>query len=183
MGARHRRAHDRIEHEPHVRELRLAPTMGKVVHVAIERVHLAGEKGEHVRSTLPRHKRGQWIGPGRNNKATAPDAQGVVTLSPHEFLDRLADLVPPPRKHRHRYHGVFAPNHPLRPAVTALAVGNVRTSSVTATGLLIHRRLDAHMVASQFSTLNPAMRPNSLGLSVTNTATTEARTTSSAGWQ
>ena len=38
-----------------------------------------------------------------------------------EFLDRLADLVPPPRKHRHRYHGVFAPNHKLRRAVTALA--------------------------------------------------------------
>jgi hypothetical protein len=34
-------------------------------------------------------------------------------------VDRLADLVPPPRKHRHRYHGVFAPNHKLRPAVTA----------------------------------------------------------------
>ena len=48
-----------------------------------------------------------------------------MELSPLEFLDRLADLVPPPRKHRHRYHGVFAPNHPLRPAVTALAVGNV----------------------------------------------------------
>jgi len=30
-----------------------------------------------------------------------------------EFLDRLADLVPPPRKHRHRYHGVFALNHKL----------------------------------------------------------------------
>jgi hypothetical protein len=42
-----------------------------------------------------------------------------------EFLDRLADLVPPPRKHRHRYHGVFAPNHKLRRAVTALAVGNI----------------------------------------------------------
>ncbi len=41
------------------------------------------------------------------------------------FLDRLAALVPPPRKHRHRYHGVFAPNHTLRPAVTALAIGNV----------------------------------------------------------
>ena len=25
---------------------------------------------------------------------------GVVELSPFEFLDRLADLVPPPRKHR-----------------------------------------------------------------------------------
>jgi hypothetical protein len=38
---------------------------------------------------------------------------------------RLADLVPPPRKHRHRYHGVFAPNHKLRRAVTSLAIGNV----------------------------------------------------------
>ena len=26
---------------------------------------------------------------------------------------------------REFYHGVFAPNHPLRPAITALAVGNV----------------------------------------------------------
>jgi hypothetical protein len=31
-----------------------------------------------------------------------PGANGVVELSPFEFLDRLADLVPPPRKHRHR---------------------------------------------------------------------------------
>jgi dihydropyrimidine dehydrogenase (NAD+) subunit PreT len=37
----------------------------------------------------------------------------------------LADLVPPPRKHRHRYHGVFAANHKLRRAVTALAIGNI----------------------------------------------------------
>jgi len=29
-------------------------------------------------------------------------------------LDRLADLIPPPRKHRHRNTKVFAPNHPLR---------------------------------------------------------------------
>jgi hypothetical protein len=33
--------------------------------------------------------------------------------------------VPPPRKHRHRYHGVFAPNHKSRSAVTALAIANV----------------------------------------------------------
>jgi hypothetical protein len=52
-----------------------------------------------------------------------PGADGVVELTPFEFLDRLADLVPPPRKHRHRYHGVFAPNHKLRRAVTALAIG------------------------------------------------------------
>jgi len=39
-------------------------------------------------------------------------------------LDKLADLIPPPRKHRHRNMKVFAPNHPLRPAVTTLAIGN-----------------------------------------------------------
>jgi len=47
-----------------------------------------------------------------------------VELSPFEFLDSWADLIPPPRKHRHRDQGAFAPNHPLRPAVTAPAIGN-----------------------------------------------------------
>ena len=32
---------------------------------------------------------------------------------------------PRPEAQGHRYHGVFAPNHPLRPAVTALAIGNL----------------------------------------------------------
>jgi len=102
---------------------------------ALERLTAIGGgdgRPEKVRYTLPRHKRGQWIGPGRQEKATAPDAQGVVTLSPHDFLDRLADLVPPPRRHRHRYHGVFAPNHPLRAAVTARAIGNVGKSPAAA---------------------------------------------------
>ncbi|MCU0735765.1 MAG: transposase [Methylotetracoccus sp.] len=36
-------------------------------------------------------------------------------------MDQLAALIPPPRKHRHRYHGVLAPNAPLRNAVTAQA--------------------------------------------------------------
>jgi hypothetical protein len=40
----------------------------------------------------------------------------------------------PPRKHRHRYHGVFAPNHKLRRAVTALAIGNVGKQREAATG-------------------------------------------------
>ena len=50
-----------------------------------------------------------------------PDGQTELYLTPLEFLDRLAALIPPPRKHRHRYHGVLAPNSPLRPAVTAYA--------------------------------------------------------------
>ncbi len=78
-----------------------------------------------IRYVLPRHKAANWGGPGRGRKSMRPDATGVVELSPFEFLDRLADLVPPPRKHRHRYHGVFAPNHRRRRAVTALAIGNI----------------------------------------------------------
>ena len=95
---------------------------------ALERLSvIRGEDGRlaRVRYVLPRHKAANWIGPGRGRKSTRPGANGVVELSPFEFLDRLADLVPPPRKHRHRYHGVFAPNHKLRSAVTALAIGNV----------------------------------------------------------
>jgi len=87
-----------------------------------------------VRYVLPRHKAANWVGPGRGRKSTRPGANGVVELSPLEFLDRLADLVPPPRKHRHRYHGVFAPNHTLRRAVTALAIGNIGKQREAATG-------------------------------------------------
>jgi hypothetical protein len=95
---------------------------------ALERLSvIRGPDGRitRIRYVLPRHKAANWVGPGRGRKSTRPGATGVVELTPFEFFDRLADLVPPPRKHRHRYHGVFAPNHPLRQAVTALAVGNV----------------------------------------------------------
>ena len=45
---------------------------------------------------VPTHKAANWDGPGRSRKSTWPGANGVVELSPCEFLDRLADLVPPP---------------------------------------------------------------------------------------
>ena len=74
----------------------------------------ADDRISRIRYVIPRRKAANWVGPGRSRKSTQPAANGVVEFSPFEFLDRLADLVPPPRKHRHRYHGVFAPNHPLR---------------------------------------------------------------------
>jgi hypothetical protein len=37
----------------------------------------------------------------------------------------LSATISRSRKHRHRYHGVFAPNHKLRSADTALAIGNI----------------------------------------------------------
>ena len=44
-----------------------------------------------------------------------------LRLSASEFLDRVAALIPPPRKHRHRYFGVLAPNSPSRALVVAQA--------------------------------------------------------------
>ena len=39
-------------------------------------------------------------------------------FEPLDFIARLAALVPNPRVNLTRYHGVFAPNHPLREQVT-----------------------------------------------------------------
>jgi hypothetical protein len=50
--------------------------------------------------------------------------QTELVLSPVAFLRRLAALIPPPRQNQTRYHGVFAANATLRPAVTALVPGH-----------------------------------------------------------
>ena len=42
----------------------------------------------------------------------APDGTAALSLTPLEFLERLALLIHPPRIHRHRYHGVLAPGVP-----------------------------------------------------------------------
>ena len=55
------------------------------------------------------------------SKKPGPGGKVSVLLTPHQLLDRLSALIPPPRRHRHRYYGVLAPNSPYRPAVTALA--------------------------------------------------------------
>ena len=49
----------------------------------------------------------------------APDGTTALSLTPLEFLERLALLIHPPRIHRHRYHGVLAPNAKLRYQVIA----------------------------------------------------------------
>ncbi len=52
-----------------------------------------------------------------------PNLKGekVLLLKPFDLLDRLAKLIPPPRYHRHFYHGVLAPNSPLRAKIKAMA--------------------------------------------------------------
>ncbi len=49
------------------------------------------------------------------------DGQTGLRHTPMEFLDRMGVLIPPPRCHRHRYHGVLAPNAPLLKAVSECA--------------------------------------------------------------
>lgn len=47
-----------------------------------------------------------------------PDGQTMMLLKPSELLHKLAQLIPPPKRHRHQYHGILAPHSPLRPKVT-----------------------------------------------------------------
>jgi hypothetical protein len=56
-------------------------------------------------------------------ESVKPGPGGGVSLmlTPLELIERLAALIPPPRRHRHRYYGVLAPNAPLRAQVTTLA--------------------------------------------------------------
>ena len=43
-----------------------------------------------------------------------PDGRTELRLTPLELLDRLAALIPPPRLHRLRYHGVRPMHHSAR---------------------------------------------------------------------
>ncbi len=49
------------------------------------------------------------------------DGSPQLILTPLELLDRLARFIPSPRRHRHRYHGAFAPHARLRAQVAARA--------------------------------------------------------------
>ncbi len=54
-----------------------------------------------------------------------------IVLEPVDFLARIAALVPPPRVHLTRYHGVFAPDAALRAAVTPAGRGPRARSRVS----------------------------------------------------
>ncbi|NBS33267.1 MAG: hypothetical protein EBS83_10825 [Planctomycetia bacterium] len=100
---------------------------------ALERLSLIrGEDGRIacVHYVLPRHKADNWVGPGRGRKTTRPGVSGVVELSPFQFLDRLADLVPPPRRHGLcRGHGSsFGHSWRQRPALEMFSQGQLLTA-------------------------------------------------------
>ncbi len=66
----------------------------------------------------------RWNGPWLTYRLPKPTHTGkkFIQLDPIEFLDKIAAFIPPPRRHRHHYHGVFAPNAPLRPVVATAAI-------------------------------------------------------------
>jgi hypothetical protein len=51
-------------------------------------------------------------------KTAYRDGTTHIVLEPQDLMARLAALVPPPRMHLRRFHGVFAPHSKLRAAVT-----------------------------------------------------------------
>ena len=65
-------------------------------------------------STLPARR------PEKDDALKTPYRDGTthIVLEPLDRMARLAALVPPPRMHLTRYHGVFAPRSKLRGAVT-----------------------------------------------------------------
>ena len=52
-------------------------------------------------------------------KSAWRDGTTHIRMSPLEFMQRLAALVPQPRLHLTRFHGVLAPNARLRAAVVS----------------------------------------------------------------
>jgi len=65
-------------------------------------------------------------------KKPSPTGELKLRLTPLELLDKLAQLIPPPRKHRHHYHGVLAPNSPSRKQVTAHAGKRLKSGEALA---------------------------------------------------
>jgi hypothetical protein len=57
----------------------------------------------------------------------APDGATALSLTPLEFLERLALLITPPRIHRHRYHGVLAPGGTHRRWVPSSGIRSSRS--------------------------------------------------------
>ena len=111
---------------------------------------------------------------GRGRKSTRPGASGVIELSLVEFLDRLADLVPPPRKHRRAQRAAAtsgsspsSPSQQRRPA----GAGSLRTGgSQAGEGQDGFARIKQHLRQS----CRPAARPPT-GASSCSSMTTATR--------
>ena len=64
-----------------------------------------------------------------------------MVFAPLDFLARLAALVPKPRVHLTRYHGVFAPHSRWRAQITPAGRGSGATTADTRTAAERHRAM------------------------------------------
>src|SRR5690606_26785724 len=115
--------------------LNLAVDVG---HARDERVLSRGRVGPHVTEQLPGVLRGLRVDLGRLPRAVVDlDLHGAQRrpVVQQDFIARLAALVPKPRAHQIRYHGVFAPASPDRarvvPRTRAAVAGECGEASVT----------------------------------------------------
>ena len=108
--------------------------------------------------------------PGGIEALTSPDARLVyrlpepdmhgrqeLRLTPHELLDRRARLVPPPRIHRHRYHGVLARIYQVIPLLCPACDGEMKIK-----GVALSTRRSVRLVLKRYS-LSSTLIPKSLG--------------------
>lgn len=65
----------------------------------------------------------RWNGPWVHYRLPKPTHTGktFMQLEPLEFIERISRFIPQPKRHRRHYHGVFAPNSPIRKKVAANA--------------------------------------------------------------
>jgi hypothetical protein len=82
--------------------------------VALERFCRYALRGPLAQARLSARSDGKLV---YRLKAPKPDGTTHVVFSPLTLLQRLSWLVPLPRIHLTRYHGVFAPAHPWRSRV------------------------------------------------------------------
>ena len=98
----------------------------------LERLCRYGARSPISNSRLSLDPRGRVV---LSLKRPLRDGRTELAFPPVEFLRRLATLIPPPRAHLTRYHGVFAPHHNFRAAV-------VPAAAVDETGRKPCRRFD-----------------------------------------
>lgn len=81
---------------------------------ALERLCRYGARSPIADSRLSLDGRGRVV---IALKRPLRDGRRELVFAPSEFIRRLGVLVPPPKRHLTRYHGVFAPHHRWRSAV------------------------------------------------------------------
>ena len=64
-------------------------------------------------------------------KSAFKDGTTHIVMSPLEFMQRLAALVPRPRLHLIRFHGVLAPNAKLRREIVPSPPEQPRPHAIT----------------------------------------------------